>query len=155
MLAAMLSTPAGSRRVADPRLRGVDGRQAAYLVCVRIPLGTALTEEVLFRGILPALFTSHGATAAVVVMSSLSFGLWHIMPGLNRLLAGDPRASRGRRLRAVVAAVVLTTVAGLVLLGIRMATNLGVTFGLHAAINSGAALVALQAHRQTRANDLF
>ncbi len=148
VLAAMLSTPAGTRRLADPRLRGVHGREAAYLVLVRIPLGTALTEEVIFRGILPELFMSHGAMTAAIV-SSLAFGLWHIMPGLNRLLIGNPGASRGRRLGAVAAAVVLTTLAGLVLVGIRMATNLGVTFGLHAAINSGAALIALQAHRRT------
>lgn len=151
LLAAMLSTPAGVRWLADPRLRKDHKLGTTYFVLVHIPLGTALTEEVIFRGILPALFRPHGAVTAAVV-SSLAFGLWHIMPALNRLLIANPEASTGRRLLVVVTTVALTTLAGMFLAGIRATTNLGVTFGLHAAINSGAALVGLEAHRRIRSD---
>src|SRR4051812_41523091 len=41
-----------SRRIADRRVEHMHGRGLAYYVLVRIPLGTAMTEEILFRGIL-------------------------------------------------------------------------------------------------------
>ena len=65
------------RRVGDglPRL--------FYEVFIRIPLGTVLLEEVAFRGALPAVFEKHWSRLHAVVMSSMLFGLWHVLPSLN------------------------------------------------------------------------
>jgi membrane protease YdiL (CAAX protease family) len=57
--------------------------RAAYEVCVRIPLGTALPEEIVFRGaVLGLLSRQHGRLRATAI-SSLLFGLWHIAPVLT------------------------------------------------------------------------
>ena len=41
-----------ARLIADKRVAGMQGRSLAYYVLVRIPLGTAVPEEVIFRGAL-------------------------------------------------------------------------------------------------------
>jgi membrane protease YdiL (CAAX protease family) len=65
--------------------RRVDGGlpRLFYEVFVRIPLGTVLLEEVAFRGALPAVFEKHWSRMRAVVMSSVLFGLWHVLPSLN------------------------------------------------------------------------
>jgi membrane protease YdiL (CAAX protease family) len=147
-MAALLGTYRGVRLLADRRLLGVRGRAAAYLVLVRIPIGTALSEEVAFRGVLLALCRPYGNVAAILA-SSLAFGLWHVEPGLNTLKANKPEPTRSDKGRAVPAAVILSAIAGVVLAWLRIATgNLGSAIGAHAAINSGSALVALAAHRR-------
>ncbi len=54
-----------------------------YEVFIRIPLGTVLLEEVAFRGALPAVFEKHVSRLRAVVMSSVLFGLWHVLPSLS------------------------------------------------------------------------
>ncbi len=50
-----------------------------FRILVRIPLGTAITEEVLFRGILIALLISYGfGNVKCIIISSIVFGLWHL-----------------------------------------------------------------------------
>ena len=63
----------------DPRLAGLTAGEVVYRAAVRIPLGTALFEEVAFRGILFAMLARFGVVHAVWA-SSLVFGLWHIAP---------------------------------------------------------------------------
>ena len=54
-----------------------------YEVFIRIPLGTVLLEEVAFRGVLPAVFEKHVSRLRAVVMASVLFGLWHVLPSLS------------------------------------------------------------------------
>src|SRR5687767_2258120 len=49
--------------VADARYAQMDAKRMAYTVLARIPIGTALVEEVLFRGVLYAAFLEHGTEA--------------------------------------------------------------------------------------------
>lgn len=96
---------------ADARAQPHD---VAYQVFVRIPLGTVVLEEVLFRGMLPAAI--RGARADLA--ASALFGLWHIVPTQNTLDINqltDPTL----RLRAVAAGVGATFIAGLGLAAIR------------------------------------
>jgi len=66
----------------DHMLTASTGR-AAYEVFVRIPFGTALPEEIVFRGaVLGLLSGQHGRLRATAI-SSLLFGLWHIAPVLT------------------------------------------------------------------------
>jgi len=66
----------------DHMLTASTGR-AAYQVCVRIPLGTALPEEIVFRGaVLGLLSRQHGKLRGTAI-SSLLFGIWHIAPVLT------------------------------------------------------------------------
>jgi membrane protease YdiL (CAAX protease family) len=49
----------------------------AWRVGVRVPLGTALVEELLFRGVLFALWLRAAGVHTAVVATAVAFGLWH------------------------------------------------------------------------------
>ncbi|MCB9382758.1 MAG: CPBP family intramembrane metalloprotease [Acidimicrobiaceae bacterium] len=65
--------------------RRVDGDTATwvYHAFIRIPLGTALLEEVAFRGVLPALFAVRWGVLRGSVAASVLFGVWHVLPAIN------------------------------------------------------------------------
>lgn len=65
--------------------RAAEPNRVAYETAVRIPLSTALSEEVIFRGVLLGLLLGSNSTSIAIGISSLVFGLWHIMPSLDRL----------------------------------------------------------------------
>jgi uncharacterized protein len=107
----------GTRRFFhDQRLSDVGRGQAGYHLAVRIPLATALAEELLFRGALLALFRRRRGNGAAVLWTSLLFGVWHVLPTLDHY-HGNPAsalvadAGRGRQL-AVLATTASTTAAG-------------------------------------------
>lgn len=89
---------------------------AAYQLAVRIPLGTVLAEEVAFRGVLPALLASPSRPRwAPAAVSSLLFGLWHLLPSRDLLAVNDGAralADRTGPTAATGVAVVATAVAG-------------------------------------------
>ncbi|HEX5141150.1 MAG TPA: CPBP family intramembrane glutamic endopeptidase [Dehalococcoidia bacterium] len=98
---------------------------AVYETCIRIPFGTALPEEIVFRGCLQALLARERSTLAADSMSSLLFGLWHVTPTLRRMnlyafSKGRPAAFQVLWLAATVGA---TTVSGLALVGLRRASG--------------------------------
>src|SRR5215207_11442268 len=142
---AAAALPATRELFRDRRLSGVGRAEAAYQVAVRIPLATALAEELMFRGALLALFRQRRSPAAAVLWTSLLFGAWHVLPTLDhyqgnpaRDLVADP--SRGRRL-AVLATTVSTTAAGMIFAGLRLRSRSVLAPVLaHAAINMSAYL---------------
>jgi uncharacterized protein len=155
-LAAALSIPllllARSRRtarvVADDRVAGLYGRGLAYQVLVRIPLGTAVLEEMAFRGLLFGAMAHRGEVAAAVT-SSVVFGLWHVTPTHNLILANRPDVSQRAVAAGIYGAVLFTTLAGLALTYLRIRTGtLAAPLALHAALNSLATLAAVAAHRR-------
>ena len=80
---AAAALPATRELFRDRRLSGVGRAEAAYQVAVRIPLATALAEELMFRGALLALFRRRRSTAAAVLWTSLLFGAWHVLPTID------------------------------------------------------------------------
>lgn len=138
---ALLGIERGRSLLRDKRLAGIHGWRAAYQVLVRIPVGTALVEEVVFRGVLLGAWIHLGSSQAVIA-SSIAFGLWHIVPTV--ILARTNRL----RLAVVPAGVVLTTGVGVFFGWLRVETgSLASPFLVHALFNSlsaGAALVALR-----------
>ena len=84
---------------------------------MRIPFGTALAEEVLFRGALLGLFLLHHRPRTAVILSSLAFGLWHVLPTLHSVTtnqaAAEAATSTASKLGVVAGTVVVTTVAGI------------------------------------------
>lgn len=120
VIAAVLATavaladllPGVGSLLADERA-DLEGTALAAAVLVRIPLGTAVFEEVLFRGVLLAVLLRETRPTPALVVGSLVFGLWHVAPTavaleLNGVAAGSPEG-----VGAIVGAVVVTTVAGL------------------------------------------
>jgi membrane protease YdiL (CAAX protease family) len=108
---------------------------------VRIPFGTVLLEEVAFRGVLYAVLAARAGTSRAVLVSSLLFGIWHVLPALGLLhdnaavesIVGSGDA--GRTL-SVLAAVAGTAAAGLLLCELRRRSgSLLAPAGLHLALN--------------------
>lgn len=90
--------------------------QRAFELGIRIPFGTALSEEVLFRGVLLGLLLNQGTLFALVV-SAICFGFWHIIPTLDTMLENDALTTlvegrKGVSGLPVLVAVVVTTLAG-------------------------------------------
>lgn len=137
---ALLLFERGRAILRDRRLYGLQGRHAAFMLAVRIPLGTALVEETLFRGVLLGSWL-HAGTGRALIGSSLAFGLWHVVPTIDLM--------RTNRLRPIVvpAGIVFTAAAGVFLGWLRIETgSLAAPFLAHALINSlsaGAAMLAL------------
>lgn len=157
LLGAVLTGPlfalAVSRRavrlVADRRVEGLKGSALAYQVLVRIPLGTALFEEVAFRGVLFGALRATLGTSPAGLLSSVVFGLWHISPTVNAVRANRAEARARSLLIAVAGAVLFTTAAGLVFVWLRITSGaLAVPFGLHATVNALGTLAAVVATRR-------
>lgn len=109
---------------ADSRvLSGGTGR-ALYELLVRIPLGTALAEELIFRGALMGVFLRKRSPLVATVLSSLVFGLWHISPTIQSLTTNSAvnRASTGALagLGIVSGVVAVTALAGAALAWLRL-----------------------------------
>lgn len=147
-----LTTKRGTAAVADDRMAGFSAGEVAYRALVRVPVGTALTEELAFRGVLFALLAGQGELYAAV-WSSLFFGLWHVAPGLN-LLHGHGNADPGSgtlRRRRLLAMVAASFVAGLLLATLRIwSGGLAAPFALHATLNSLGTVAAHLAWKRRR-----
>lgn len=94
--------------------------EVAYQALVRIPLGTALFEEVAFRGLLLAALLRVASTGWAVAWSSAAFGLWHVASTMVTLEINDIAVTSGAGVAAIVAAVVVTTAAGVVFCLLRL-----------------------------------
>lgn len=140
-------------RVADRRVAALRGPELAYQALVRIPLGTALTEEILFRGVLFASWRAAGSsTITATLVSALVFGLWHIAPMLNLVHANRPQATIRTATLLVVAAVAFTTAAGVALTWLRLETQgLAAPIAFHAGTNSLATIASVIAARRSAA----
>lgn len=104
--------PGATVLLSDERAQ-LEGAALARATLIRIPFGTVLFEEVVFRGVLLAVFLRCMSPIVAVIASSTVFGLWHLAPTavaleLNGLAATSPQA-----LVAIAAGIVVTTVAGL------------------------------------------
>jgi uncharacterized protein len=118
-------------------------RALVTTVMVRIPLGTALFEEVLFRGVLLGALLHVGSVSFAVGWSSVAFGLWHVAPTIVALRENDvaPRSRAGQR--AVLGAVLVTTLAGVGLAAVTIASgSLLPSYLAHWAVNAFGLLAA-------------
>lgn len=147
-----LVSPRLAARVADRRVAGLDHGSLAFRTLVRIPLGTALLEEVAFRGVLFAAFRSSGMAAVPAALaSSIAFGLWHVVPTLDALSANRPGSGAAAAVLAVTGGAAATTAGGLLLVWLRLRTGtLATPLALHAALNSLATVAAFLAHGRAR-----
>jgi membrane protease YdiL (CAAX protease family) len=136
-------TPVTRPMLNDQRIAGLDRRQLAYHVLVRIPVGTVVWEEIAFRGVLQAALRRVLAEPAATVVGSAVFGLWHIRPTAEALAVNQLAASRGRRVTAVIAVAAGTAAAGALLSVLRERSgSLAAPVVLHMAVNCSAALAS-------------
>jgi membrane protease YdiL (CAAX protease family) len=60
-----------------------------YQLFIRIPLGTALAEELIFRGSIMGTLLQNTTRLWALILSSFAFGLWHILPGPSSIWMHD------------------------------------------------------------------
>jgi CAAX protease family protein len=135
-----LVTGVGADAFRDQRVTSLTTPAMLWTLLVRIPVGTVLVEEVIFRGVLSAVLNcSYRRPLRSGIVSSLLFGLWHVLPSLEL-----PRANVAvRRLvgehapgRVAAGAFAATTVAGLMLHWLRQRTrHIAAPVMVHLAVN--------------------
>jgi membrane protease YdiL (CAAX protease family) len=141
--------PAVAEMFEDRRYAGISDGDAVRHALIRVPLGTALLEEVAFRGVLFALWEGSFSVPVAVVGTSLIFGLWHIGPVLQNLRANQVDLKSRQGLIGLGVGIALTTLAGfgLSLLRVWSAGILG-PFILHWAVNALGVLTAVTRQRR-------
>lgn len=121
-------------------------RMTLFELTVRIPFGTALSEEVLFRSVLLGLLLSAYSTGWAVGVSAILFGLWHVVPTLENLRRNDSfnefiKEQRHRRIASFLLTIIVTMLAGAGFGYLRLWTGSVITpWIVHACINSVAVL---------------
>lgn len=132
--------------LADERAQLTPGR-LAFVATVRIPLGTALFEEVVFRGLLLAAWLRVTSTGRAVWWSSVVFGVWHVAPTVVALELNGIDALGVGGVGAVLAGVAVTTLAGIGFSWLRLRSgSLLAPILAHTATNSFALLAAAAAN---------
>lgn len=155
---AGLALPSTRKYMLDQRSADQRNRDVAYRTMLRFPLGTALFEEVAFRGVIFAIWRRTGATKSQAALAAaITFGLWHIIPG-NDALTGNPLASRfespGSRITVVLAGTVISGLAGLGFGWMRdRSGSLAAPWLTHAALNGAVYLAGVAAWRLAAANE--
>ena len=135
----------------DDRASGVSLTGLLWRIGVEIPVGTVLAEEIMFRGVLQAMFRRRFSARRNWAMradatSALLFGFWHVLPSLD--LADANSAFQGLPAElgvgaAVGASVVATTSAAIMFTWLRNRSGSVVApMLLHWTINAGGFLTA-------------
>ncbi|GAB2879081.1 type II CAAX endopeptidase family protein [Streptomyces deserti] len=141
VLLLLLAVPVGREAFRDARAVDLSTTELLWRVLVRVPFGTVLLEETAFRGVLWAMIRRRRGTAWATTVSSLLFGLWHLLPsrGLGRSNAGVATVFGGGSADVtpiVMAAVAAMVAAGVVLCELRRRSgSLLAPAALHWAIN--------------------
>jgi membrane protease YdiL (CAAX protease family) len=108
---------------------------------VLIPFGTVLLEEVAFRGVLWALLRRLRGIRAATVISSILFGLWHVLPSLgfasaDKAIGATVGTTSSGQAISVVGTVIFTGLSGVVFCELRRRSgSLLASAGLHWAAN--------------------
>ena len=149
LLAAALVHPRTRDVLADERAADVTPADLAYRALVRIPIGTALAEEVLFRGVVEGAFAKRLSPGRASVAANVAFGLWHLGPGVQALRMNR---IRGRGFWVGLAGMIVGTGAGGVFLShVRNRTgSLLAPVVLHALVNSMSVTASAAAHAIVR-----
>lgn len=106
----------------DARFTDLGTTRTLYELLVRIPLGTALAEELVFRGALLGLYMRRRTFLRAALLSSLVFGLWHVVTAMSSVqsnAAGEVLTSPAAQAAGVFATVIATAAAGMVFCWVR------------------------------------
>ena len=151
--AALAKGPRSRRYLLDQRAAGQRGGEQLYRTLIRYPLGTALFEEVAFRGVIYGIWRRTGATRPrSSLATAVTFGIWHLIPA-RRALAGNPLSDRlgsgGSKLAVVGAGALLTSLSSLGFSWLReRSESLVAPVMVHAAINGAGYLAGVAAWRR-------
>ncbi len=130
---AALVNPTTRAMLRDERARDNSWRIISSKALIRFPLGTALFEEIAFRGVLPQLLGKSDKGGDL--LSSAAFGAWHVIP-TARILGGNPLGRAANPVHTVAAGSAAAALAGLLLTSVRRRTgSIVVPWLLHSIFN--------------------
>ncbi|MFO7548860.1 MAG: CPBP family intramembrane glutamic endopeptidase [Acidimicrobiia bacterium] len=136
----------------DERALGHTSAQAAYRATTRFPLGTALFEEVAFRGVVEGLWARRVGTRRAAVVTATAFGCWHLLPTYraSQSWALPTKSGSGAGTAVAVAGAVATGAASLGFSWLRRRSGgLLAPWTAHAAFNTLSYLAARRAWQKT------
>ncbi len=125
----------------DERMAELTGGRLAFQALLEVPLGTVLLEEIAFRAVLFSMLARRYGVVWAIVISSVLFGLWHVLPSIgtheqNPALGSMVGEGRRGNLLAVGLSVLTTTLAGVLFAGLRLISGSVIApMGLHWATN--------------------
>lgn len=126
-----------------------------FELALRIPVGTALCEELLFRSATLTAFARRGPRWRASLETAAVFGLWHVLPTLDALRAAEPATSIAdpATQREIAGTVAVTALAGLAFDALRRCSgSVLAPVVAHTAINGAAFTAARLAGRRVRRN---
>ncbi len=134
----------------DERARGHGPAGAVYRAVIRFPVGTALFEEVAFRGVLDGLWRRKSGPRGARGVTAAGFGAWHLVPTYRLYpamgLGAGAHASRSERVRAAVGAALMTAISSYWFTWLRdRSGSVAAPWLAHAAYNTGGYLAARRA----------
>lgn len=145
VLALGLAIPGLENVMAADRVATDSSFDRWFVPLIRIPLGTVVMEEVLFRGVLLAALMRRHSVRTSVAASALVFGVWHVVPALETSTGSSLAVAT-----AVAGTVAITTAAGVLFALLRLRSrSLIAPMLAHWATNGLAYATALIALRRT------
>lgn len=135
----------------DVRVEDASPLEVALHLLVRIPLATALVEELVFRGVILGLGLRAGDRRRALIVSSVSFGLWHVGAALHPARQQSTAGVVGTRLHpgvvTVAGDVAATTLGGLGFAWLRVRSGSVAAPAVAHAVLNGSAYVATRLAR--------
>ena len=125
----------------DDSIGSLSAGKLAFQALVEVPFGTVLLEEIAFRAVLFSMLARRFGVVWAIVISSLMFGIWHVLPSIGTHERNPALGSVvGKGLRAniltVVGSVLVTAVAGVLFALMRIVSGSVIApMGLHWATN--------------------
>lgn len=143
------STRRFDRWLLDRRAAGHRGSEAAYRSIVRFPFGTALFEEVAFRGVLESLWRIRSGKGRARLVTAFAFGAWHLLPTWRQYAEMGPAGnspSIGERSRAALGGAALTGLSSIGFSALReLSGSVAAPWLAHSTVNIVSYLAARQA----------
>lgn len=160
LIVAAMGTTASTRNglllFRDERVVQNGAAELAREALFRIPVGTALFEEVVFRGLVFGRLNRTQNTTSAAIAASALFGLWHVIPTLKTAAVyrgGLLRQTPARTAGTLAGGVVGSAAVGMALNLLRTRSRSLLTpIVVHAAVNVMAYVMAWRAapaHRST------
>jgi uncharacterized protein len=125
----------------DERMSELTGSRMMFQALVEVPFGTVLLEEIAFRAVLLSMLIRRFGLVWGVVIGSVVFGLWHILPSIgtheqNPALGSVVGEGRRGNILAIALSVLTTTLAGILFAALRLLSgSVLAPMGFHWATN--------------------
>lgn len=125
----------------DENIGVLSGGRVMFQALIEVPLGTVLLEEIAFRAVLFSMLARRYGLVWAIVVSSVIFGLWHILPSIgthesNPALGSIAGEGRKGNILAVALSVLTTSLAGVLFVALRLVSgSVLAPMGFHWATN--------------------